>query len=130
MVKQIHLADFIAERRRSLGRISRDEVASRAKRAGHDLSGSYIAKIENRETEPSSISAAKIEALAAGLGLSADELFRVARGEPAPNTLMPEEAARFWESFQKLDPEDQEEIQGMIERRLRRIQREQGKQAR
>lgn len=94
MSKQL-LADFIADRRREL-RLPRDEVAARAKRAGHDLSGSYIAKIENRETGPAYISVAKLEALAAGLGVGEEDLFHIARGEsPKPVEPKPAETGRM-----------------------------------
>lgn len=69
-----------------------------------------------------------LESLAKAMAVPVSEVLEAAGEEP--EAIVPEEAAKFWESFQRLDPEDQEEIQGMIERRLRRIQREQGQQAR
>lgn len=71
------LGDYIRRIREANG-WSRDLVADRAKRAGHRLSGSYVAKLERGESAPT---IDYLKALAIGLQVDEDTLIRIARGQ-------------------------------------------------
>jgi len=74
------LSDFV-RRVRVAQRMSVADVSAQAARYGHKIASSYISHIENNYIE--SPSPKKLKALAAGLGISEDELFNVARGKPS-----------------------------------------------
>lgn len=76
------LSDFVSALRKA-NRWSREDVAERAKRAGHDISQSYIAKIEQGDPKTGRVPAltlAKIDALAAGLAVGRDDIIRALGG--------------------------------------------------
>lgn len=75
------LADYVRRIRQEKG-LSVQEVENAARRAGFKISRSYVSQIENRYIL--SVTAAKLQALARGLGVSEDEVFDVARGKSEP----------------------------------------------
>lgn len=74
------LAEYVA-RVRDERRLTREEVSARAKRAGRLISNSYIRKIENAETLSPTIE--KLDALAAGLGVTREDLIEKITQQPA-----------------------------------------------
>jgi transcriptional regulator with XRE-family HTH domain len=72
------LADFMRRMRSEAG-LSIRQVA---KRSGGGISHGYVNQIENRSVLGSSVSPARLIAIARGLGISEDALFAVARGKP------------------------------------------------
>lgn len=72
------LAEFVKRVRRDR-KLSLDEVEGASRRRGGGISNGYISQIENGHNTNPSLSA--LIALAAGLGVSEDELFDVARGK-------------------------------------------------
>lgn len=78
-VQKNALSDFIRERRRVM-RWSREDVAERARAAGHMISASYVAMLEKGDPKtgrPSVPTVGKLDALAAGLSVSRNDLLRV-----------------------------------------------------
>ena len=71
---KISLAEFVKKKRAEM-RLSTTDVE---RRSGGRISDSYISRIENGHIH--NVSPNKLDALAEGLGVPVDELYRVARG--------------------------------------------------
>ena len=81
------------------------------KRSQGKISDAYVSKIENGEVQ--NVSPAKLRALADGLGVSEEEIFRVARGlEPAPESLREMMAETF--GGHDLSQGDWQEIEAVV----------------
>lgn len=90
--KMINLSDYVRQTVSRKG-LSSNEVQ---KRSRHGISFGYVNDILNGRTV--NVSVDKLKALALGLGVSEDELFRVARGlpiEPAEDPMEAELITRF-----------------------------------
>jgi transcriptional regulator with XRE-family HTH domain len=75
------------------------------------ISDAYVSKIENGEVK--NVSPEKLRALAEGLGVSEEEIFRVARGlEPTPESLREMMAETF--GGQDLSQNDWQEIEAVV----------------
>src|ERR1700749_2576090 len=80
------LSDFVRRVRIEKG-LSLAEVQAKANRAGHEIGTTHINRIENGFIEAASVTPKKLIALAAGLGVSEDEVFAVARGKSVSGDL-------------------------------------------
>lgn len=101
------LGDFV-RRVRTEQRLSLADVQARAKRAGHEIGTTHINRIENGFIEAASVTPKKLIALAAGLGISEDEIFAVARGKSISGDLQLDES-RLLEYFRVL-PQDSRDV--------------------
>src|SRR5215475_2675443 len=95
--KKIKLGDYIREvtDRKDLS----DREVARRSRSG--ITPSYIGNIKNGRVDNPSVK--KLQALARGLGVPEDELFRVARGLPIDKVANPVESDLL-EKFKRLSP--------------------------
>jgi transcriptional regulator with XRE-family HTH domain len=99
------LADFVRRRRRD-HHWSCQDIATRAKQKGFQISTTYIYRLENQEHH--NPSTAKLIALAAGLDISPNEIFAIARGESI-NTPTGRQSSLL-DMFDHLPPTKQDEI--------------------
>jgi SOS-response transcriptional repressor LexA len=84
--------EYVARLRNADGR-SRKYIVQRAQRAGHEISESYLKKIEEDGMLPHAISLGKMEALAAGLGVARqvlEDAIQQAGSPPARPKLAPD----------------------------------------
>lgn len=100
------LGDFV-RRVRTEKRLSLAEVQVKAKRAGHEIGTTHINRIENGFIEAGSVTPKKLIALAAGLGVSEDEIFDVVRGKAGSDDPQQNEL-RLVEYFRTLSPDSRE----------------------
>lgn len=116
------LADYVRRIRQEKG-LSVQEVENTARRAGLKISRSYVSQIENRYIL--SVTAAKLQALAKGLGVSEDEIFAVARGRsPADDADYKNwKFASLFDDAQKLTPEQMRDFEVLMEMARREVQR-------
>jgi transcriptional regulator with XRE-family HTH domain len=103
------LADFIRRTRRAAHWSCKD-IATRARQKGFAISKSYVARLENREILSPSLD--KLDALAAGLEVSATEVSALARGESV-GTPRAREAALL-NMYRGLPPSTQEDAFELI----------------
>jgi len=87
-----------------------DREVARRSRSG--ITPSYIGNIKNGRVDNPSVK--KLQALARGLGVPEDELFRVARGLPIDKVANPVESDLL-EKFKRLSPERQQEILKLLD---------------
>jgi transcriptional regulator with XRE-family HTH domain len=99
------LADFVRRRRRDK-HWSCQDIANRAKQKGFQISVTYISRLENRQHR--NPSAGKLTALAAGLDVSPNEIFAIARGESIDTPSARQSA--LLDMFDHLPRDKQEEI--------------------
>lgn len=116
------LADYVRRIRQEKG-LSVQEVENTARRAGLKISRSYVSQIENRYIL--SVTSAKLQALAKGLGVTEDEIFAVARGKsPADEPDYKNwKFASLFDDAQKLTPEQMKEFEHLMEITRREVQR-------
>ena len=101
---QESLAQYVSRIRHEKG-LSLTQVQARS---GDTIASSYVSRIENGWVK--NPSAAKLCALARGLGVSEDELFAIARGTKEPEGFR---ESRFWTLYQEV-----QKIQDEAQRRL------------
>jgi transcriptional regulator with XRE-family HTH domain len=99
------LGDFV-RRLRHEKHWSCQDISNRARQRGFQISTTYIYRLESREHR--NPSAAKLTALAAGLDISATEIFAVARGESI--TTPTARQASLLDMFNRLPAPKQDEI--------------------
>ena len=120
-------ADFVRRVREVEKKLSLKDVVDNARKRGYRISRGYISQIENRYGL--SVTSGKLQALAAGLGISESRIFAAARGyspsdDPDFNT------NRFAELALKFDrvPEDKrvnvEALVELLDRELNRLTEE------
>lgn len=116
------LADYVRRIRQEKG-LSVQEVENIARRAGHKISRSYVSQIENRYIL--SVTAAKLQALAKGLGVPEDEVFAVARGKnPAEESDFKKwKFASLFDEAEQLSPEQMAKFEIIMEMARREVQR-------
>lgn len=100
------LADYVRRIRTSKG-LSLNDVANKARQKGKQISSGYVSQIENRYIV--SVTTIKLQALAAGLDISEEEVFAVARGRAESDELQLNEM-RLLEYFRQLSPESQDAL--------------------
>lgn len=98
------LADYVRRIRADRG-LSLNDVANKARQKGKQISSGYVSQIENRYIV--SVTTVKLQALAAGLDISEEEVFSVARGKAGSGDLQLNEM-RLLEYFRKLSTESQD----------------------
>jgi transcriptional regulator with XRE-family HTH domain len=98
------LADYVRRIRADRG-LSLNDVANKARQKGKQISSGYVSQIENRYIV--SVTTVKLQALAAGLDTSEEEVFSVARGKAGSDDLKLNEM-RLLEYFRKLSTESQD----------------------
>ena len=91
----MELAEFV-KATRDKKNLSLKEVE---KRSGGRISGGYVNLIENGQVVTAAVSVEKLKALAKGLGIAEDDLFRIARGM----TVGPTKFEIFAEAFDAHD---------------------------
>lgn len=129
MAVQGDLADYIRRVRERELEISLEDVVRRAKAKGFSISRGYISQIENRYiVSPTAI---KLQALAAGLGKSEDELFAVARGKALDDAeAFDSEVGVLFKGFEELPEKDKRELLASVRMLASEIQRRRPKGAR
>ena len=118
------LGDFV-RRVRAEKRLSLADVHARAKRAGHKIGTTHINRIENGFIEASSVTPKKLIALAAGLGVSEDEVFAVARGKSlaGESDFKKWKFASLFDEAEQLTPEQMAKFEILMEMARREVQR-------
>ncbi|HEX6624046.1 MAG TPA: helix-turn-helix domain-containing protein [Pyrinomonadaceae bacterium] len=104
------LADYVRRVRYEKGLSQRDVEV----RSGGGISKGYIGQIETREVLGHSVTPQKLQALAAGLGISEDELFAVARGVSSAGDLSLEEV-RLLHFYRSIPPGRRADAIGYLE---------------
>jgi transcriptional regulator with XRE-family HTH domain len=108
VVKKIKLRDYVREVA-SQKNLSDREIEKRSRKG---ITASYIGDIKNGQVDNPSVK--KLQALARGLGVSEDEIFRVARGVPIEEADNPVES-QLLEKFGRLSGERQQEILKLLD---------------
>jgi transcriptional regulator with XRE-family HTH domain len=99
-------------------------VAKRAKLQGHKLSAGYVNNLAQGDAD--NPSAKVMKAIAAGFGVSLDEVIDTVFGKPisAEESFKESIFATLWQAYKQLPPEIQKEKKSLIEMLIREIKRE------
>lgn len=110
------LAELV-RRLRSEKNLSLTDVERNAKRAGYEIAGSYVNRIENEVADSEGLTVKKLQALAAGLEYSEDKLFAVARGKsPDDPSVEHAEIAAMYDDIPPLCRQDVRDLLGVLQR--------------
>jgi transcriptional regulator with XRE-family HTH domain len=109
------LADFVKRMRHEKDLSQRDVEL----KSGGEISKGYIGQIENRDVLGDSVTPQKLKALAAGLSVSEDEIFAVARGMNRVGELSLDEA-RVLEFYRALPSDRREDALAHLELQYKR----------
>jgi transcriptional regulator with XRE-family HTH domain len=117
------LPDYVRRVRNEKG-LSLLDVERRARQLGHEIAGSYVNRIENEIADAAGVTPKKLQALAAGLDVSEDEIFAVARGKSLTGVEMfDSEIAVLFNGFDELSDEDKLELLSTVKMLANEIQR-------
>lgn len=110
--KQIEgLADLVRRVRAEKG-FSLTDVERNARRAGFEIAGSYVNRIENEVADADGLTVKKLQALAAGLEFSEEVLFAVARGKSPTDPDV--EHAEIAEMYDDIPPQCQKDVRDLL----------------
>lgn len=122
-MKRETLQDWVRRKLRETG-YSHQNVSDRAKRAGHKLSTGYVNNLAQGDADNPSVKL--IKAIAAGFGVSVEEVIAVCFGSPLSEdrAFQKSDFAALAQAYESLPPEVQRQKKPLLDMLMREINRE------